>query len=63
MLPLCANTDASTAIPNTPPTSRSTALLTPDALPSSCGLTAPSTTFATGAKKNPFPIPLTSRPP
>ena len=43
-------------MPKTPPTSRK-ALLAPDAWPSSSGRTAESTTFATGAKKRPMPMP------
>src|SRR5215208_1443378 len=54
--PFAENTEASTATPRTPPTSR-IALLTPEALPSSSGRTAESTTFATGAKKSAMPMP------
>ena len=52
------NTDASTATPKTPPTSR-TALFAPEALPSSAGLTELRMTFAIGAKNIPMPIPDT----
>src|SRR4051812_21505782 len=52
--PLAVNTAARTATPKTPPTSRM-ALLAPDALPSSSGLTAERTTLAIGAKNMPMP--------
>ena len=47
---------ASTATPNTPPSSR-IALLAPEACPSSCGLTEDRTTLATGAKSSAIPRP------
>ena len=51
-----ANTAASTATPRTPPSSR-IALFAPDACPSAAGATDERTTFATGAKKSPIPMP------
>src|SRR5262245_65771404 len=56
--PWAENTEARTATPNTPPTSRM-ALLAPDALPSSSRRTADRTTLAMGAKNRPMPAPLT----
>ena len=57
--PCAAKTDASTATPNTPPTSRS-ALAAPDAMPSSSRRTVPSTSAAVGAKNIAMPMPLTT---
>jgi hypothetical protein len=54
--PYWAKTEASTATPNTPPSSR-IALFAPEAWPSSCGRTEESTTFATGAKYSAMPMP------
>ena len=53
---MLAKIDASTATPNTPPTSR-IAFDAPDALPSSRNGTALRTMLATGAKNMPMPIP------
>ena len=53
---MCANTEARTATPNTPPSSRM-ALFAPDALPSCSAGTEPRTTFATGVKKRAIPPP------
>ena len=54
--PVLTNTDANTATPSTPPTSR-IAFDAPEALPSSRRPTALRTMLATGAKNIPIPIP------
>ena len=56
--PFAEKTDARTATPKTPPSSR-IALFAPDALPSSSGRTAERTTLAIGAKNRPIPTPAT----
>ena len=50
------NTEARTAMPRTPPTSR-IALVAPDACPASCGRTAFRTAFAVGANTSAMPVP------
>ena len=56
--PFALNTDASTATPMTPPSSR-IAFVAPDAWPASCGRTLESTAFADGAKTSAMPVPAT----
>ena len=55
-LPAPANTEASTATPKTPPTSR-IALLAPDACPARSGATDPRIAAADGAKVSAIPTP------
>ena len=57
--PWWAKIDASTATPNTPPSSRM-ALLAPDAWPASISRTELMTTVAIGAKKSPMPMPASA---
>ena len=54
--PLALNTDASTATPITPPSSR-IAFVAPEAWPASCGRTLESTALADGAKTSAMPVP------
>jgi len=53
---LAENTAPITAMPSTPPNSRS-ALLTPEAMPSCSRRTEPRTRFAIGAKNIAMPVP------
>ena len=55
--PWAAKTEASTATPSTPPSSR-IAMLAPAAWPCSTGRTAPSTAWEIGAKNAPLPRPI-----